>query len=319
MRRLLLFAFIACCSLGSPGGAAEIFTPDQFGNNFCDTRKDEPIVIGPERPDGLPVLNFSKPIPEFLTKNLPLERIRSATYPDGVSTERDYAWLVYATLTAHTKIVAYYRKFLVKEGASDALLSVFDKAAVWREDICAKEPTEAYLHFKNLSDYKSDDPVVEEHFSRVAFRIADISRERFSPLPYYDSAMRSFEKPEHLDNFCDILSRLCRSSMRGAATLNHIPAIEKMIRRSLDLGNRAEAYFWMQRAKRLGLDVDDDIQALEPKLTDRDRFYLARWKPDLDVSSLGKDFSVQAFRALWQNYPTFEDDEDILCPDQREN
>ena len=117
---------------------------------------------------GMPPLYFLKPVPQMLTDKLPLAPIRSKSYPDGVSTERDYAWLVLTTLGAHEKIVAYYREFLVREGASDTLLALFDKAAAWKAAICAEAPDANYRRSEKLRDYESDDPMVREYFSWVA-------------------------------------------------------------------------------------------------------------------------------------------------------
>ncbi|MBL6945720.1 MAG: hypothetical protein ISR47_03685 [Rhodospirillales bacterium] len=319
MIRLLPVLIALSCCLPPPAWAEQKYESHLFGSNFCDRSPDEPIFIGQERPETLPEFNFSKPVPEMLTDKLPLERIRSATYPDGGSTERDHAWLVLVTLMVHEKIAAYYREFLIKEGASDTLLAVFDKAAAWREDICAREPTDAYLHYKKLYDHQSGDPLAGDYFAQVARRISRISFTRFSPVAYHDGAMHRFYEPESKEETCGSRGILDRNLMRISAALNHLPAIRKMIGRSLALGNRAEAYFWMQRAKRLGLDVENNLQALKPKLTKLDRSYLARWKPDKDISSLGKAFHSKDFYRFMIDYPNYWSEKYILCPDHRAN
>ncbi|MBL6945719.1 MAG: hypothetical protein ISR47_03680 [Rhodospirillales bacterium] len=319
MIRLLPVLIALSCCLAPPAWAEQKYESHLFGSNFCHKSPDEPIFIGPEIPDGLPEINHSEPIPEMLTDKLPLARIRSASYPGGGSQERDYAWLVLVTLMAHQKIVAHYREFLVTEGASETLLAVFDKAAAWREDVCAREPTEAYLHYKKLYEHESDDPVVRQYFSWVANYISMISLSRFSPVAHYDAAMNGFDDPEQIKDYCNTESAVRRSYMRKAGALNYVSAVKEMIRRSLDLGNRAEAYFWMLRAKKRGLNVDDDIQALKPKLTERDRSYLAKWDPNKDISSLGKVFHDKDFRKFMKSFPGFWDEKDILCRDHRAN
>ena len=260
-----------------PAAAKEHAGFPGFAVSRCDAGPEERIVILTR---GMPFPSLTMPprnygyVPDSdvrdATRILPRlpwwRRLLGQTHSEADRAKVRLELRLYV-LDHHRKLVALNRDWLVEHDAGEAAMAEFDAAVAWAEDICATPPAEVYALSRKLRLNGED---------RLGGRLFSVALDGDDPEALFEFAGDAFEKGVPSGD------RLGIYILREIAFKGHVPALREVIRRSRegdgvkrDLG---EAYFWMLRAKELGLKVEGAPQALEPLLSPDDRHWVTTWR-----------------------------------------
>ena len=260
-----------------PAAAKEHAGFPGFAVSRCDAGPEERIVILTR---GMPFPSLTMPprnygyVPDSdvrdATRILPRlpwwRRLLGQTHSEADRAKVRLELRLYV-LDHHRKLVALNRDWLVEHDAGEAAMAEFDAGVAWAEDICATPPAEVYALSRKLRLNGE---------GRLGSSLFSVALDGDDP-----DALFEFAEQEFLDG--DRLGVVTGTDiLREIAFKGHVPALREIIRRSREgdgvKQDRGEAYFWMLRAKELGLKVDEDLQALEPWLSLDDRHWIKLWQ-----------------------------------------